>query len=483
LRLHEYQSWIFLLVDYGPINYVFIGVNYVLAIIAAVTAIQYWRNRTGVFRAQASLLLLSLSLPFLAGFVDILFPDHPVDWLIMGYVLSCIPAGYGLIRYRLLDIIPTARTQVFNSINDVVLVLDIQDRIVDVNPAAEKMLNKPISAIIGQYLLEIIPEAKDISRRCTNTSIVHDEITLTIANELRYLELRNSPLQEGSGNITGRIILVQDITNRKEAEKQKIELELEREKVRILQSFIDDTSHDLKTPITGLLNSTYLLSKYSDKLMPESDSSNLDVKSQYIDQATIKTINLIKKHAGIIRDTSQRLHQLVEQKYELAKLDAKVSLDPVATDLNGLIDKAVNSLRPLAIKKSIDMIFSPDTHLTPVFVDPLEFPRVIENLLNNSIQFTPENGTIHVRTFQQNNHACVEVVDTGIGIAKEHLPNIFNRFYRTDLSRSTKTGGIGLGLAIAKKIVEAHQGSIEVKSELNKGTVFTIRLSAVQPSL
>lgn len=474
-RLIEYQSWLFLLVDYGPVNYVYIGFNYILAIIAVLVAVNYWRERTGVFRSQATQILLSSLFPFLAGIVDVLFPEQPVDWLITAYVLSCIPAGYALFRYKLLDIVPTARTQIFNSIRDVVIVLDIYDRIVDVNPAAERIINMPASAMIGNQLFDIIPEAEEILSRYKNMPSVHDEISINEADHIRYFELRISPLQGNGEEVTGRVIQMQDISGRKEAERQTIELELERKKVQILQSFINDTSHDLRTPITSLLNSTYLLEKYADKMTSEANPSPSN-----LDDSTTKALHLIKKHASITRNTSQRLHHLVEHMYEMARLDAKESLNLVATDLNKLIDETVNAIRPLATPKPITITFTPDPHLSPVSIDLLEFPRVLENLLNNGIQYTAENGTIHIKTFQQNDDAIIEITDTGIGIAKEQLPHIFNRFYRTDLSRSTQTGGSGLGLAIVKKIVEAHRGSIEVKSELNKGTTFIVRLPSLK---
>ncbi len=603
IQLIEYRSLVFLDVGYGLINLILIGLNYLLSILAILVALNYWRRRSGIFRAQASLILLSSLAPTIVGLEDVFFPTTPVDWLNMAYVLACIPAGYALFRYKLLEIIPKAHTQVFKSISDAVIVLDIHNHIVDVNPAAIQLMGKSTSAIIGNRLSQLFPEAIDTLHQYEHTLTVQEEITIKVNEHIQHFDLRISPLQGNNGEFSGRVILMQnissrkkaeellkqseerffksfqanpagillilleedicteinesalqileytvaeinntpfsespiwtnsedwnrlviqvqkkglmrnlesklkaksgsvrhvlisadtiiinnheqliiqmnDITDRKRAERKTIELALEREKVQILQNFINDTSHDLRTPITSLLNSTYLLTKYADRLNTNDNHSQTNNQHPQSESATSKTITLIKKHAGITKETTQRLHHLVENIYEMVRLDAQNHLNPVVTNLNSLIDKTVHSIRPLAAKKSILITFVPDHHLPQLLIDPFEFPRVLENLLNNSIQYTPENGKIDLKTRQENGHVLIEVTDTGIGMSSEDLPYVFDRFYRTDLSRSTRTGGTGLGLAIVKKIVEAHQASIEVTSELHKGTTFTIRLPA-----
>jgi signal transduction histidine kinase len=105
-----------------------------------------------------------------------------------------------------------------------------------------------------------------------------------------------------------------------------------------------------------------------------------------------------------------------------------------------------------------------------------ELRQVFANLVDNAIHYTPEGGQVTVRTFQQNEDVIVEVRDTGVGISASDLPHIFDRFYRTDRARSSETGGIGLGLSIAKKIVELHGGRLEAESELGVGSVFRVSL-------
>ncbi|MEM7034615.1 MAG: ATP-binding protein, partial [Chloroflexota bacterium] len=119
----------------------------------------------------------------------------------------------------------------------------------------------------------------------------------------------------------------------------------------------------------------------------------------------------------------------------------------------------------------------------PVHIDAGRIRQVVSNLLNNALRHTPANGTITILLMQQRDEACLSVQDTGEGIAPEHLPHLFDRFYRVDGSRSRDSGGSGLGLAIAKTIVEAHKGRISALSDgHNQGSKFTIHLPSVLSS-
>ena len=154
-------------------------------------------------------------------------------------------------------------------------------------------------------------------------------------------------------------------------------------------------------------------------------------------------------------------------KFELNKEWAKI---------NEIIEKVISSLKPAAEKKGLELKGDYQAGLTASQVDVRRLEQVVYNLVENGIKYT-NNGGITVRTFLTKESIIIEIRDTGIGIPKKELPKIWDRFYRVDKSRTRKTGGTGLGLYVAKQIIESHDGDINVKSKENEGTIFSIYLS------
>jgi signal transduction histidine kinase len=147
-----------------------------------------------------------------------------------------------------------------------------------------------------------------------------------------------------------------------------------------------------------------------------------------------------------------------------------------STEINNFLAPLIQEYKPIASAKHIAVEFASDADQCFARIDTVEFARAMTKLIDNAIAYTPEGGSIHVSTKTEKRWAVVSVQDTGIGIPTGDLPHIFERFYRADQARSTETGGSGLGLAIVQKIVEAHHGSVEVKSAPNQGSTFSIKL-------
>jgi signal transduction histidine kinase len=145
-------------------------------------------------------------------------------------------------------------------------------------------------------------------------------------------------------------------------------------------------------------------------------------------------------------------------------------------DIAALINQIVATVRSQAATKGVSLSIDLPAELPPVKIDSNRISQVLRNLLDNAVAHTPRGGTITVTARQQDKWVEVGVDDTGEGIPAEDLPNIFERFYRVDKSRTRATGGSGLGLTIARRLVEVHGGRIEVQSELGKGSCFTFTL-------
>lgn len=173
--------------------------------------------------------------------------------------------------------------------------------------------------------------------------------------------------------------------------------------------------------------------------------------------------------------------QMVEELLELSRIESgQVPLRLEPTAVSDLMLNPVERLREMANRHQINLILDIPTNLPSVLADSYRIHQVVTNLLHNAIKFTDEGGKITLHSFVKNgrfpNSVVFSIADTGSGIAKEDLPRIFERFYKSDRARTRQRGGTGLGLAICKHIVEAHNGRIWVKSKEGKGSTFFFTL-------
>jgi len=248
------------------------------------------------------------------------------------------------------------------------------------------------------------------------------------------------------------VAIILDITERRKAEDHALQLAMEQGRIRLLREFVNDMSHDLGTPITQLKTSLYLLKRLTTD-----------------DQQT--------RHIQNLDNAILRIQSMLDSILKMNKLDLEDNQEIELVDLNRLIPSVIDANEPIAQQNHITLRFSPtnDAKLS-VLVDPIDLTRAIENILSNSLQFTPVGGTITVKTSATASHTHITICDTGVGIEPEHLPHIFKRFYRADNARSTLNGSNGMGLAIAKKIIDNHHGTIEVESTVGVGTTFALKI-------
>ncbi len=217
------------------------------------------------------------------------------------------------------------------------------------------------------------------------------------------------------------------------------------------QNMLADIAHELRNPI-GVIQSH--LEAMMDGVFP------MDVE-----QVTS------------LHDETLLLARLVGDLRELALADAgQLTLNRAPTDLRALIERVVNAFQAQANEREITLTASVPENIPPLNIDAQRIEQVLRNLLSNALRYTPANGVVMVTATQEKKLARVQVHDTGAGIAPEGLPHVFERFWRGDKARSRTQGSTGLGLAIAKQLVEAHGGEIGVESEPGKGTTFWFTL-------
>ena len=246
----------------------------------------------------------------------------------------------------------------------------------------------------------------------------------------KYINLLFVPYKDNNKRPAGVIAVIQDITEHVKLDNMRKE-------------FVADVSHELKTPITSIMG-------YADTLL----------EGEYDDVTRNKFLNVIASEA-------RRMAKLVTDLLALSRYDNnKIKIEKTEFDLGELVKKCQEKLEIEISKKNHKVENLVTANVPLVYADKSGIERVVLNILSNSIKYTKENGNIKIYVGFVYNDAYIKIIDNGIGIPKDDLTRIFERFYRVDKARSREFGGTGLGLSIAKEILNQNNGSIDIKSEV-----------------
>lgn len=256
----------------------------------------------------------------------------------------------------------------------------------------------------------------------------------------QYLRITGTVLNREKEQSRSVLLIIEDITDVKKLENMR-------------SDFVSNVTHELKTPLTSIRG-------FVDTLK----------------QGAIKDEQYARKFLDIIDIEAERLYTLIQDILLLSEIESGSDYNIQDCDVNGIIDETLNLLQPkIEQKPEVDVIFPPEPYIRPFPCNPDRMKQLFINLIDNAVKNT-EKGSVTVTCRVHNDHLMISVKDTGIGIPKEHLSRIFERFYRVDKGRSRKMGGTGLGLSIVKHIVEMYEGDIFVSSEVGEGTEFIIKL-------
>ncbi|MGB9300485.1 MAG: ATP-binding protein, partial [Anaerolineae bacterium] len=339
---------------------------------------------------------------------------------------------------------------------DAILILNLEGHITLFNREAERLSGHQQSDVLGRPFTQLVcPEYLEQVDQLLSSE--PSSGMLQQAHELQIfdrwgdqvpLEIRVSPMEKG-GRLMGWQIIGRDISERKNLEEMK-------------SQFIATVSHDLRTPLASIMG-------FSEMLMEGSPGPLTETQEEFL---------------GIIFESSQRQLALVNDLLDISKLEAgRLQLEMETVHLPELIWGVMEGIRPLAEKKGVTLKMDVNDGLPRTEGDPRRLERILSNLLSNAVKFTPEGGSVEVAAWQDDGHLKIRVSDTGLGIPPEDLPNLFQPFHRGRNVTKKAIEGTGLGLTIVKALVEAHKGTIEVQSELDKGTTLQFTLPLSRPSL
>ncbi|MCA9905892.1 MAG: PAS domain S-box protein, partial [Anaerolineae bacterium] len=357
---------------------------------------------------------------------------------------------------RIGDIIPVATHLVLNSIQDGVIVADMQGRLLDLNPVARQLIvgHDSQEDVIGKSLTQLWPAGVSLFEPEDEANGAHPiEITTDRDGEVLQYEASRSIIRDVREQPLGYVLVLRDATQRKEAEHRTIELSLERERIRLLSNFIRDISHEFRTPLTTVSLSAHLLEK----------RTNPEERDELVSRIQSEVINITA---------------LIDSLVTMSRLDSGTPIIIEEVDLNAVVADARTRMEADITAKAVTVVLELDPERIYVRGCQEDLGLAVGNILHNAIRYTPADGQITVRTYRRPDHqASIDIRDTGAGIAAEHLPHIFKRLYRADDAHSST--GFGLGLPIAQKIVELHGGSIEVESKPGQGSTFRVVLPAL----
>ncbi len=339
-----------------------------------------------------------------------------------------------------------ART-IMESMGEGLLVLDARGKISLVNPAAEALLGLRRDQALGRLALEAVRshELDDLLKAAGRRQEgARAEITLVYPRR-RILAGTAVAIRDAAGLHQGTVVALRDITELKRLEEVRME-------------FVLNVSHELRTPLTAIRG-------YAETLLDSGAGNGGEVQ---------KFLEVILRHA-------ERLGRLLNELLDLSNIElerAPLQIRPI--DLADVARHAVAALAPQAEQKSISLSGDIPEPLPAVLADRDRLMQVLVNLLDNSVKYTPEGGRVTLRAKPAELEAApagttrpaVEILveDTGIGIPHKDLPRVTERFYRVDKARSRELGGTGLGLAIVKHLVQVHEGTLRIESELGRGT-------------
>lgn len=334
---------------------------------------------------------------------------------------------------------------ILTSMVDAVIVVDPQAQITIANKAAENLFlvregtlnGKPLGDIntdqeVSGMILEVLKSGKEV-------------FTETIIRPGRQIfRIHAVPVKNSYDEVEAAVAVFHDVTDARNFDQMRSE-------------FVGNVSHELRTPLTSIKGFAETL---LDGAMENSDTC--------------------RRFLSIIETETDRLTRLIDDLLSLSSIESKeVIIHPQPVCVARSMRSIMNIMGPQITEKGLHVEFIYPNSSSMIHADEDLLNQVLINLLDNAIKYTPPHGKVIIRAYSRDSRVVISFTDTGVGIPRDSIPRVFERFYRVDKARSRNQGGTGLGLAIVKHIVESHGGEVFVDSEIGKGSTFGVSFLAV----
>ncbi len=441
-------------VTYGPAFWVHIAVVYLALIAGTALLARMFVRSAGLYRRQSGAILLGALIPWISNGITLAQSGQArLDLTPIAFSLTALITGWALLRYHLLDLVPTARDLLVERMDDGVLVLDRQLRVIDMNEAACRIIGRPVRELIGQPAARLLLPFSSALLGPGAPAGGHREQVVTSEPAPRAFDLSSTPLHDRGGRPIGRLVVLHDITALYLAKEAAEEAD------RAKSAFLATVTHELRTPLQVILGYTDLIRR---------DMRKAGAEQSLADLARIE-------HA------SAHLLDRINDVLDLSSIEAgELALAPAPCRVADLVEAALAEVGPQLAGRHNRLELDLPDEAGELHTDPRRLRRALVHILDNAAKFT-EHGTVTLRVHRGGDGACPDciefrVADTGIGMSEEQLRQVFQLFRQIDSSSTRQYGGMGLGLALSQRLCRLLGGELRATSQPGQGTTVTIRV-------
>src|SRR6266487_2430937 len=452
------------MVRYGPLFWVhFVYFNAATWLCLAAFVVTMART-SRPYRRQNAILLGSLALPLGANLLTLLNfgPFGWVDLPPFAFLLTVVFLGLAVFRFHLLDLRPIARSRIFQTIGEGVVVLDLGGKVIDANVAAERLLGLPLARIVGQPARRVLPAW---------AGVVQDQLALGDGEAIEEIEMGTSThevtvssLTDHLGWPTGQLVVARDVTERRRVEQQlRDSLEREQASTRHLRAldqmkstFLQAVSHDLRNPLASVLGIAITLQR------------------RHLELGRDDVADLLHR----LSRSARKMDRLLNDLLDLDRLaQPTVTPERECVDLGELVARVVKeTTAELLERRPVHVEVCP----LLLEVDPPKVERIVENLLANAARHTPSGTPVWVRVQPRDHGALLVVEDAGPGVPEQLRETIFEPF-RQGPAPASHAPGLGVGLALVRVFAQLHGGSAWVEERQGRGASFRVHLPGGRP--
>ncbi|MGD2269279.1 MAG: histidine kinase N-terminal 7TM domain-containing protein [Desulfobacterales bacterium] len=457
--------------------------SYLLMFMGTLLFVRTFSRSQGIYRKQARMVMIGAIFPWLGNLSHItgLTPIPHLDPTPFAFMITALSMAWGLFDVRLLDILPVARDSIVENMQEGVIVLDTKNRIVDLNPSANRLVAAKDSDLIGLPAESVISRWLPENKGFMINKEAFAEIVQTKSDEKQFYEANLSPLYDRKNRYSGKILVLRNITESKQAREELEEAKKNAEIAsRSKSEFLANMSHELRTPLNHIMGFTELV-------LEEHFGDLNETQHEYLQD---------------VLQSSKHLLSLINDILDLSKIEAgKFALDASNVFVMALLESSLVVLKEKAIKHGLRMTTDFGELPETIFADERKLKQILYNLLSNAVKFTPDGGAVvlgarhhtschgRFRSKDGREFALPEksdrkikktgglveiyVSDTGIGLKYEDLDRIFNPFDQVQAAENKGHQGTGLGLSLTRRLVELHGGAVWAESDgEGKGSTF-----------